>query len=188
MRPPPLVLLLAVVADAGDRRRRRAPRRRFGWKSPAVRPRRSTTIRSATSKTSARLWLITTTPSPRSRRRLISSSTWAVWGTPSAAVGSSSITTLGSPSSDRATATCWRWPPESVPTSVRTLGIVTARFRAARRPVLHPRLVELAGDRPGPAGPPRGRGRCWPRRRGCRRGRGPGRRSRSRAPSRPGAA
>ena len=44
--------------------------------SPRRSPRRSTTMRSATSKTSARLWLITTTPSPRSRRRLISSSTW----------------------------------------------------------------------------------------------------------------
>ena len=37
-------------------------------------------MRSATSKTSTRLWLITTTPSPRSRRRRIRSSTWAVCG------------------------------------------------------------------------------------------------------------
>ena len=37
-------------------------------------------MRSATSNTSARLWLITTTPRPRSRRRLISSSTVAVCG------------------------------------------------------------------------------------------------------------
>ena len=44
----------------------------------------------------------------RSRRRLISASTCLVWGTPSAAVGSSSITTFGSPSSERATATYWR--------------------------------------------------------------------------------
>ena len=43
-------------------------------------PRRSTKMRSATSNTSARLWLITTTPRPRSRRRLISSSTCAVCG------------------------------------------------------------------------------------------------------------
>ena len=35
--------------------------------------------------------------------------------TPSAAVGSSSITTFGSPSSERAIATCWRWPPDSAP-------------------------------------------------------------------------
>src|SRR6185312_6574479 len=97
-------------------------------KSPAERPRRRTTIRSQTSKTSARLWLITTTPRLRSRRRLISASTCLVCGTPRAAVGSSSITIFGSPSNDRATATCWRWPPESVPTSLRRLGIVTARF------------------------------------------------------------
>ena len=67
-RPSPL-----SVADAGDRRddvllgRSLRPRSR----RPA-RPSRRTTIRSATSKTSARLWLITTTPRPRSRRRLIS--------------------------------------------------------------------------------------------------------------------
>ena len=100
-------------------------------KSPAGRPRRSTKIRSATSKTSTRLWLITTTPSPRSRRRWIRSSTCLVWATPSAAVGSSSSTTLGSPSSERATATCWRWPPERVPTSLRRLGIVTARLESS---------------------------------------------------------
>ena len=88
-------------------------------------------MRSATSKTSTRLWLITTTPSSRSRRRRISCSTWAVWATPSAAVGSSSSTTFGSPSSERATATCWRWPPERVPTSLRRLGIVTARFESS---------------------------------------------------------
>ena len=100
-------------------------------KSPAGRPRRRTKMRSATSKTSTRLWLITTTPRPRSRRRRISSRTWAVWATPSAAVGSSSSTTFGSPSNERATATCWRWPPESVPTSLRRLGIVTARFESS---------------------------------------------------------
>ena len=54
--------------------------------------------------------------------------------------------------------------------------------------VLHPRLVELARDRArARARPPRGRGRGWRRRRGCRRGRGPGRRSRSPGRSRPGA-
>ena len=100
-------------------------------KSPAGRPSRKTKIRSATSKTSTRLWLITTTPSSRSRRRRISSSTCAVWATPSAAVGSSSSTTFGSPSSERATATCWRWPPERVPTSLRRLGIVTARLESS---------------------------------------------------------
>src|SRR3984885_11961664 len=76
--------------------------------SPAARPSRRTKIRSATSKTSTRLWLITTTPSSRSRRRRIRFRTCAVWATPSAAVGSSRSTTFGSPSSERATATCWR--------------------------------------------------------------------------------
>ncbi len=92
-------------------------------KSPALRPRKSTTIRSATSKTSERLWLITTTASPRSFSVRIRSSTWAVWATPRAAVGSSRITSFGSPSSDRAIATIWRCPPESEATGVVTFGM-----------------------------------------------------------------
>src|SRR5215211_1046489 len=88
-------------------------------------------MRSATSNTSARLWLITSTPCPSSRSRLISPSTIAVWRTPSAAVGSSSSTTFGSPSSDRAIATCCRWPPERVPTSDRTFTIVTASWSSS---------------------------------------------------------
>ena len=149
------------AGDRGDDLLLRSTRGRRS--SPATRPSRSTTIRSATSKTSARLWLITTTPSPRSRSRWISSRTCAVWATPSAAVGSSSSTTFGSPSSERATATGWRWPPESV----RDLG---ADARGSSPPscsssscasVLHPDLVELPREPcPGPATPPR-----WPRKR-----------------------
>ena len=67
---------------------------------------------------------MTITPRPRSRSRWISSRMWAVWTTPSAAVGSSSNTIFGSPRSDRAIAIAWRWPPESRSTSVRTLRIV----------------------------------------------------------------
>ena len=48
------------------------------------------------------------------------SSTWAVWETPRAAVGSSMMTSLASRITARATATDWRWPPESEPTSWRT--------------------------------------------------------------------
>ena len=51
------------------------------------------------------------------------SSTSAVCATPSAAVGSSSTTRLGSPSSERAIATVWRWPPESELTGMRTVGM-----------------------------------------------------------------
>ena len=47
------------------------------------------------------------------------SSTWAVWDTPRAAVGSSMITSLASRMTARATATDWRWPPESEPTGWR---------------------------------------------------------------------
>ena len=90
---------------------------RFEGRRPAL-PSRSTTIRSATSKTFSRLWLITTTPRPRSRRRVDREpSTCAVCATPSAAVGSSSNTTFGSPSRERAIATDCRCPPERLPTS-----------------------------------------------------------------------
>src|SRR5262249_10188710 len=50
------------------------------------RPRYRTTMRSQTSNTSARLWLMTTTPRPCERSVLIRSSTWRVWATPRAAV------------------------------------------------------------------------------------------------------
>ena len=136
----------------------------------ASRPRRSTTMRSATSKTSTRLWLITTTPRPRSRRRWIRSSTCAVWATPSAAVGSSSITSFGSPSSERAIATDWRWPPESDATcGAHARDASTAsESSSSTRALLHAGLVEQRAAAPGPAGSSRGRGRGWRRRRGCR--------------------
>ena len=60
------------------------------------------------------------TAMPRAPRVLIRSSTWAVCDTPSAAVGSSMMTSLASRMTARATATDWRWPPESEPTSWRT--------------------------------------------------------------------
>ena len=97
-------------------------------------------------------------------------------------MGSSSITSFGSPSSERAIATCWRWPPESVPTSARTLG---DRHRQVLEQLagllLHVDLVELTDESGRPARTsPRARGRGSRPRRGCRTARGPGRRSRSR--------
>src|SRR5690606_5555508 len=64
--------------------------------SAATRPRYSAVMRSATSNTSFMLWEMSTTPWPVSARRRTRSSTWRVWATPSAAVGSSRITTLDS--------------------------------------------------------------------------------------------
>ena len=100
-------------------------------------------MRSATARTSSMLWLIMITPRPRSRTRSIRFSTSAVCATPSAAVGSSSMMSFGSSSSERAIATVWRWPPESEATGV-------AHARDARRelvqqgpgPHLHRHLVE----------------------------------------------
>ncbi len=68
-----------------------------------------------------------TTPSPWLFRRLTSSSTWRVCATPSAAVGSSRMTTREFHMTARATATDWRCPPESVATRCRIdLTVVTA--------------------------------------------------------------
>ena len=166
-------LLLGVAVDV-ERRRAAAPSRR-------------TKIRSATSKTSTRLWLITTTPRPRSRRRRISSSTCVGLG-----------------------------DPERRGRLVQQHHLGFAQQRAGDRDLLalaageRPDLAAQAGDRhrevgeqldrsraPSltssswretgrPARPPRGRGRGWRRRRGCRRAPGPDRRSRSRARSRLG--
>ena len=73
-----------------------------------VRPRRRTVIRSATAKTSGRLWLIMITARPWFRTSLISSSTIDDSRTPSAAVGSSMITMRVPQAIARATATACR--------------------------------------------------------------------------------
>ena len=74
-------------------------------------------MRSAISNTCGMLWLIRITGRPLSRTRLMSSSTCPDSRTPSAAVGSSMITSLRAHAAARATATPWRWPPESVSTA-----------------------------------------------------------------------
>src|SRR5262249_52928183 len=66
----------------------------FGRRRATRWPSRSTSMRSATSKTSGMLWLISTTDRPCWRTFLICSSTLRVCTTPSAAVGSSMNTTL----------------------------------------------------------------------------------------------
>ena len=108
------------------------------------RPRRSTVIRSATSKMSCRLWEIRTTARPCSASRLTSSSTCSVCETPSAAVGSSRITSREFHITARATATDWRWPPESVATGWRIERIVVTAsdFSVSRRLRLHRRLLQ----------------------------------------------
>src|SRR4051794_34651701 len=99
-------------------------------------PRRSTVMVSATSKMSCRLWEISTTARPCSPRRRTRSSTCRVCATPSAAVGSSRMTTLEFHMTALATATDWRWPPDSPATVWRTERIVVtdsdARVSLAR--------------------------------------------------------
>src|SRR5205807_7443984 len=81
---------------------------------PTFRPRRRTVMRVAVSKTSCRLWEMITTARPCSARRRTSASTCSVWATPSAAVGSSRMTSLEFHCTAFATATDCRCPPESV--------------------------------------------------------------------------
>ena len=120
------------------------------------------------------------TAMPRDARVLISSRTCAVWETPSAAVGSSMMTSLESRMTARATAIAWRWPPESDPTSWRTdlhrrHGQVLQRLLGGQ---LHLDLVEDDG-----ASSLVAEVHVLRRCRGCRRAQGPDRRSRCRARS-----
>ena len=102
-------------------------------------------IESATSKTSCRLCEIRITARPCSPRRLTSSSTWRVWATPSAAVGSSRITTLASSTSrpwrPRPTGAGRRRDPRR--SGARERIVVTDRpFEGLLAARLHRRLVE----------------------------------------------
>ena len=119
-------------------------RRLVRSKTAMLRPSRSTVIRSATAKTSCRLCEMSTTASPWSARRSTSSSTCSVCATPSAAVGSSRITSREFHITARATATDWRWPPESVATGWRIERIVVTARRLHRlgRLGLHHGLLE----------------------------------------------
>ena len=81
-------------------------------------------MRVAVSKMSCRLCEISTTARPCSASRLTSASTCSVCATPSAAVGSSRMTSFEFHCTAFATATDCRWPPESVATGWRTERIV----------------------------------------------------------------
>ena len=147
--------------------------------SPTIWPSRSTAMRSATAKTSLRLCEIMMTASPWSASRRTSLSTCPVCATPSAAVGSSRMTSLEFHITALATAIDWRWPPESEATAWRDRaerGHLQARQRLGRG-ALHVVLVEQRRSAAA-----RGRGTCSGRRRDCRTARGPGRRPRCRAP------
>ncbi len=65
---------------------------------------------------------------PESRSREIMPSTWADICTPSAAVGSSSSSIRGAAAIALATATSWRWPPDSE----RTLRVVSCSGMPSR--------------------------------------------------------
>ena len=101
-------------------------------------------MRSAVSKMSWRLCEISTTARPCSARRLTSASTCSVWETPSAAVGSSRMTSFEFHITARATATDCRWPPESVATGWRIERIVVTAsdFSVSRGLRLHDRLLQ----------------------------------------------
>ena len=98
----------ACSPGAGRRARRRC--------SPARRPgrRAARSTWSASWRTTARSWLMSSMPKPNSRCSPASrSSTAACTVTSSAEVGSSAMTSAGRSASARATATRCRWPPDS---------------------------------------------------------------------------
>ena len=78
-----------------------------------------TTARSATSLTWSMAWEMTITAWPASRSRTTRSSTRRDSRMPSAAVGSSRMTTRELNAAARATATACRWPPDMRPTDDR---------------------------------------------------------------------
>ena len=88
------------------------------------RPSRWTWMRSATSNTCGMLCEIRMIGTPRARTSWISSSTLRLSLTPSAAVGSSRITTREPKAAARATATPCRCPPDSVSTGWSMFWIV----------------------------------------------------------------
>ena len=92
-----------------------------GRRSATTRPWRSTTIRSASRNIWSMSWQASRIVVPCSRRLMISSSTWADSLTPRLAVGSSRASSRGRRPMARATATSWRWPPDSP----RTLRVVS---------------------------------------------------------------
>ena len=111
---------------------------------PTFRPSRRTVIRSAVSKMSWRLCEMITTARPCWPRRRTSSSTCSVCATPRAAVGSSRTTSFEFHCTAFATATDWRWPPESVATGCR-MDVDRRdgeRLERLRGVLLHLRLVE----------------------------------------------
>ena len=87
-------------------------------------PRYRITIRSATANTSLRLCETTSTATPCEASRLIRLKTILVCATPSAAVGSSMITSFAFDMTALATATDCRWPPDSDATGWRIERIV----------------------------------------------------------------
>src|SRR6516165_2894472 len=88
-------------------------------------PRRMTTTRSQTAKTSGMRCEISITATPCSFRPRIRLNTCSTWRTEIAAVGSSIITSLALESRVRAIATAWRWPPDICLT--RSCGRVSER-------------------------------------------------------------
>ena len=114
-------------------------------------------MRSHTSSTCGIEWLMNTTAMPLSRTRFTDSSTFLVCTTPSAAVGSSRMTTLSAHAIALAMAMPCRWPPDIAPTgafSDRTVAPSSANDAAAWRRIsfssMNPSLprMPLRGDLP----------------------------------------
>ena len=130
---------------------------------------------------SVKRWLIIRIDTPRAFSCSIRPISTRIFSADSAAVGSSrSSSARAGTASARATATSWRWPPDSAPhDAVRCRGRLPSSRIASAPPPCHAdrgRATRTARA----AGAARGRGRRWRRCRDRRRARGPGRSSRCR--------
>ena len=148
-------------------------------KTPLLRPSRSTTMRSATARTSSMLWLIMMTPRPRSRSAL--DQVQHLGGLRDAERGGRLVE-----HDDLRVEQQRAGDGDGLALAARQRGDRLAHARDAGGELAR------AASRRGPPSPPRraatgrsrGRGRGWRRRRGSRRARGPGRRWRCRASAR----
>ena len=135
-------------------------------------------MRSATSNTSTRLWLMTTTPRPGAEPWIRSSTCasgprrgprWARRAAPAS----------GSPISARATATTAAGRPRATPPASDARDARRQR-RSSSLELVSIAISSIVQSHRAAPGSPRGRGTGWRRRRGCRTARGPGTRWRSR--------
>ena len=113
-----------------------------GASSPAIRPWRTTTMRSQTWRMSVKRWLIIRIETPRALNCPIRPMRTRIFSLESAAVGSSRSSRRGWNWRARATATSWRWPPDKRADDAVRLEVGAELAHDLARRLLHRRPVE----------------------------------------------